>query len=167
MASSKRQAGVRRVRKTAREGLGEGGESRNDLLRPDPQWQLDAQLASRRAVGAPARPLGLFELRQQPATVGVKGGARLADLPTKPTKAFGQVAPVRSRAVPHDAVLRCGVGAQGGHKILPRFVIREGVQGICPIWARSAHQSPFFVARRNSASITQPSPSWAITRGAL
>ena len=27
-----------------------------------------------------------------------------ADLPTKPTKSFGQVAPVRSRAVPHDAV---------------------------------------------------------------
>ena len=40
-----------------------------------------------------------------------------ADLPTKPTKSFGQVAPVRSRAVPSGSVLRCRVGAQGGHKI--------------------------------------------------
>jgi hypothetical protein len=117
MASSKRQAGVRRVRKTAREGLGEGGESRNDLLRPDPQWQLDAQLASRRAVGAPARPLGLFELRQQPATVGVKGGARLADLPTKPTKAFGQVAPFA--AAPSH--MMPSFGAESGHKEGTRF----------------------------------------------
>jgi hypothetical protein len=29
---------------------------------------------------------------------------RDADLPTKPKKSFGQVAPVRSRAVPHEAV---------------------------------------------------------------
>jgi len=43
-----------------------------------------------------------------------------ADLPTKPTKSFGQVAPVRSRAVPPGSVLRCRVGAQGGHKISRR-----------------------------------------------
>jgi hypothetical protein len=56
----------------AREGLGEGGQGRNDLPRAHPQGQLDAQQASRRAVGAPDRPLGVLELRQQSPTVGVK-----------------------------------------------------------------------------------------------
>lgn len=42
--------------------------------------------------------------------------SRDADLSTKPAKSFGHVAPVRSCAIPHDAVQRCRVGAQGGTK---------------------------------------------------
>jgi hypothetical protein len=44
-----------------------------------------------------------------------------ADLPTNPTKSFGQLAPVRSRAVPSQPAHTSKVGAQGGHKILEHW----------------------------------------------
>jgi hypothetical protein len=55
---------------------------------------------------------------------------RDADLPNNLAQSFGHVAPVRSRAGPQDAALRCRVGAQGGHKLSAKLGIVIGP------WAR-------------------------------